>query len=351
MKYLNVFICVTSYQMYISSVYAKKIFMYNGKRSLIVCKYIGGVQLTNCDYADYWNIEKSKLGKMKSLSIQIMLRTPFSKLKKWIVHNANVVYFNDRDPITKLCLKYASKKILIDEGIGVYYPSKGVKVIGLEPVPDYAIVGFPEIYKKTHASYNAIVELDYNSLFNCDNIEAFDLDVPEIHGDILFLGQCTPANEYIREFELNVISSLNDKYSVIVKPHPRDEKRNNYLINKGVEIIDARCDTLPIELLFTKWKFRMIVSLYSSGCVTIAKMFPNLQVAFAYKIFDKKINFEKMDSFVDNLDNLKLLRSVDELISMLNEKPLETKSMEIKEIDISPFCSMGNYSAVNNRGL
>lgn len=337
MKYSNIFVCVTSYQMYISSIYAKKIFMYNGNRSLIVCKYIGGVQLTNCDYADYWNIDKSKLGKMKSLSIQIMLRTPFSKLRKWIIDNANVVYFNDRDPITKLCLKYASKKILIDEGIGVYYSTKGVKVIGVEPVPDYAIVGFPEIYKKTHACYKTIIELDYNSLFTHANKQKNSLNVPEIHGDVLFLGQCTPANEYIRDLELKVISFLNDKYSVIVKPHPRDENRNNYLITKGIETVNTKYDTVPIEILLTKWKFKMIVSLYSSGCVTIAKMFPDLQVAFAYKIFGKKINLENLDLFADSLDNLKSVGNKDELISMLQDKVLERKSIKTKEVDISPF--------------
>lgn len=336
------FICLTAYQYFVSNAYAKNIYECKGEKSLIINKYFD-IDNINNEYSYIISIKKNAIGKIKvGLFAQISL---FAKIKITSLFNKieAVAYFNDRDPITQGIYKFAQKRkirtILIEEGIGTYFKACNPTLIGERCVPDFVIVAFPELYKKYHSAYGKISFLDYKKIFDYKNLQYkyFDLNC-----DILFLGQVTPGNEELRNVELEFIAYLKKiypKYTLLIKPHPRDEKYRNYITLKSEKLLPYEYFTLPSECIIGNAKIKIVASLFSSGCITLAKLFNQITVIYGFLLchIDEKYDLSSITEMNTYVENLYIPKCVEDL-KKININMCEKYTFEDNEmLDLTVF--------------
>lgn len=355
------FVCVTSYQFLLSSVFARELFDRYGVRSYIVTKYVAipDDQLRDVSrYSDVMVIPGSFRGKCKGF---LLSRLGLLKLtacgKRIISHRANLAFFNDRDPLTQSCYRLikanGGKAILIEEGIGTYCGgNEKLKAIGLTLCPDVAIVGYPELYLKTHPGNTRVAKLDY-PVFYYENTRQNREELPlsascEEVPIVLFLGQAFDSETRMVEYDIvaKVAKAFRDSL-ILVKPHPRDTEHEQYcqLFNSynNIVVITGGNALLPVEELVRQYSIASAVSLFSSGCLTLANIYPGLQAYMAYKVM-KGSHVQDLDRIVDfaeYCDNLHIVDSVEDLIMQMEKQhslPTDSsKAAPAGMIDLSPF--------------
>lgn len=200
-----IYVCLTSFQYVVADLMARENHRKNRVKAIIILKYVSGVTPADTEYARYITISKGKLGKLKTLWFS--LRPVF-----WW-YNRDLYFFNDRDPITKNIAKWCGKRILVEEGLGTYFATSGIDVIGSGILPDEAYVGYPELYQRTHQGKCKVNKIMYASLFSKDNIRAYVRDFSyRFSCDILLLGQTTDTTPEYRKCENQFLMEVTRRF-------------------------------------------------------------------------------------------------------------------------------------------
>ena len=334
----------------LSDIYARELYKQHGCKSLIILKYVSKSKNQN-EYSEIYSIKYGIIGKIWSFLIsKIPIFIYITRIGRFFCNHNNhkivLVYFNDRDPITQRLIKEiiynSGKLVLMEEGLGTYYTSKDTELIGSKICPDEIVVGYPELYKNNHKTWRNIRKFPYSDFFKRENMEIFisgfvDSFNHSSHADIIFLGASTPSSENLRKVEcdllLNIVKKFSE-FSVIIKPHPRDRRKhlyNSYLKDiPKISIINDALSKLPIESILCFTKPQIIISLFSSGSITIANTFSHIQVIFCYEVVlthNKELS-GKIEYFTNLLKNIHIPYSYDELYELLRLK--EIKNMDDK---------------------
>lgn len=353
MSYNYCFVCVSHYQHMLSVIYAEELHTRRGSQSLIIDKYCYGQDNKHVNFGSILLFKKNFFTKMFLAVSMIMPRLlVMSKIKKAIVNVDAVVYFNDRDPLTQFVCKcissMGSKKILMEEGLSTYFfTDNKQKLIGTICKPDIAIVGYPALYSKYHKDLAIILKLEYKAVFSVVNVAKFCINAEmQSSYELLFLGQATPDSEALRAKELNVLNWIIQKYPnirILVKPHPRDIHPSRYssiLLQRNVTVLDKKMQSYPIEILVYNIALKIVMSLYSSGCVTLANMFPQLNVIYVFEMVALcSPNFNKIKELCEYIANLNIPNDFQELSEVLAKSSdnVTVKQSENINIDISMF--------------
>lgn len=317
----SIFVCLTSYQYLLADLMAKEEYKKNGLKAVLILKYVNKINPRNNEYAEYIIIPGGKRGKFKTLWYS--MRTA----RDW--KQADLYFFNDREPITKNIAKCCDKKILVEEGIGTYFDLPGIKIIGTSIVPDVAYTAYPEIYRETHHSATLIRRIDYNLLFSAENIRPYIQNLNmDFSCDILLLGQATDSDMEFINYENRFIAEFNRRWpdkTMVIKPHPRNSRVLDYAVNDHIKIIDENLAHLPVEILIRSIRVKAVFSIWSSGCITLANICPSTYMLFGCGLRDIGLGEQAgWDELIKNLlvfakynKNIVFLQSAEELERIL----------------------------------
>lgn len=332
------FVCLTQYQYIVSDSLARNIYREQKVKSLIVLKYFCIEGLKDNDYAEYIVIPQGKYGKIFSLLFTKTILYKKSKIFDYISKGcATFSFFNDRDPISQRCSKIARKYgcelLLIEEGLGTYCAIAPIKPIGTLIVPDKAMVGFTNLYRENHNDEVELVSLNYSEIFSEENMGLY-VKKTKINNvfrtnhidefDILFLGQSVENEEY-RSYEMDFINRIKAKYpeiNILIKPHPRDNNSYKYIDNSGQEGVMIFPDILkgyPVESIIRMIKVNVVVSLFSSGGITLANIFPDINTIYIFDLYNTLPgdSANKIKMFKKYLKNVYIPSSFDDAIETI----------------------------------
>ena len=315
----NCFVCMTTFQYSVAEKLAGQLFEKYNEKSVVIQKYIDKSNGNNSTYLKRIKIPNDIVGK---LIVAFISKIPFGANLFWSMTIGEIecfCYFNDRDPITKALYRLAKNKkiktILVEEGLGTYFKSVNPALIGETCPPDAAIIAYPALYKKYHTQETNLIELNYSSLFN----EHLELDKKTQKNDILFLGQSTPQHEGLRDYELMFIKELLVSFPekrIILKPHPRDVHFQKYFLDKRrVSVIPEKLILTPVEEIIDQFDIEIVASLFSSGCVSIATMNPNLKIIFGFALYKipEKYNLQSLLEVSNYIRNVYIPRTQEDI--------------------------------------
>ncbi|MCX4346338.1 MAG: polysialyltransferase family glycosyltransferase [Lachnospiraceae bacterium] len=315
---LNVFVCLTYPQYVIADIFAKEIYRNDGQGSLIILKYISMSKPKEKRYAKYLIIQKNFIGKIITGFFSYFAMCVFL-LKK----NISLYYFNDRDPISIGISKISKKTILIEEGMGTYYDAPSIPVIGKSIPPDIAYIGYPELYRKTHNDNTKLIKIIYKELYSELNMKSyFKQEGFHASGDLLILGQTTEDCQKLREYEINFINNLLERFpdkKIIIKPHPRDLHPEEYNRSCNCLIIESGISNKSIESIMYNIDCNNYFSLFSSAGITVANVFQNSRVIFGIGIYDIGfgVTCTQLINFTKYLNNIYFPDSIEDVINIL----------------------------------
>lgn len=337
------FVCLTQYQYIVSDSLARRIYREHRVKSLIVLKYFCIERLKENDYAEYIVIPRGKYGKIYSFLFAKTILYKRSKIFDFINKNCAVFsFFNDRDPITQRCSEIARKcgceLLLIEEGLGTYCAIAPIKPIGTLIVPDKAMVGFLDLYRENHSDDVKLLRLNYSEIFSEENMELYvkKSKINNVLGtkyldkfNILFLGQSV-ENEVYRSYELDFVKRIKAKYpgiNILIKPHPRDNNSYRYLDNsaqEGVMLFPESLKGCPVESIIRIIKVNMVVSLFSSGGITLANIFPDINIIYIYDLYNALPGdpADKIKVFKEYLNNIYIPSDFDDAIKIIGNSYL-----------------------------
>lgn len=315
----NCFVCMTTFQYSVAKKLAGQLFEKYNEKSVIIQKYIDLSDEDNLAYLKKIKVPKNICGK---LIVAFISKIPFGANFFWSMTLGKInclCYFNDRDPITKALYGLAKNKkiktILIEEGLGTYFKSINPTLIGEVCPPDAAIIAYPALYKKYHTQEPQLFVLNYCSLFKRD----LGLNKKNKKNDILFLGQSTPQHEELRDFELMFIKKLLSSFpgkNIFLKPHPRDIRFQKYLLDDNrVSVLPEEQILVPVEEIIDQFDIEIVASLFSSGCVSIATMNPNLKIIFGFALYKipEKYNLQSIVEVSNYIRNVYIPHSQDDI--------------------------------------
>lgn len=322
-----VFVALTSYQLYISDLYAS--YIMDTKKNVDVIVVTVGVRLgriiENVKYTIYPIPEMNK-----NVITRVWQRLYWggnlfflTYLNRVLTGNKMALFvFNDNEPITNKIIRTTKKNSMdnivsiIEEGIGIYAHTSRrslslkekirlmittilgspmqYKAIGDNLLIDYAIVGNDILYKSLNkASTQRVLQQSKSTLYS--NSEEFlkhysGNKYNDIQVDCVYLGQ--PFDEYgnLIEEEKNciekIISNIGYSRKILIKPHPRDaEHKYDYFEKKfnNVILLKNELAKLPIECFINSFEINCVISFNSSAGVNIANTFERIKCVFFIK--------------------------------------------------------------------
>lgn len=374
------FIVLTTYQLFISDVYAKYL-KKEYPNSIIKIFAVGlNIDWFSNDY-EYISIpflngnKKDRILQRLVWAGRLFFTTPIYSYFKCLSY-CNLFVFNDNEPITNRIIREASrdrsnKIIIIEEGIGIYEKTKckklnlkqnlrllltwmlgspmQYKAVGENDFISYAIVGEVELYEQLDKAQNQIV-IRQNKIaiysqaaqfLNRLGISCNDYsDYP-----VVYIGQ--PINEYgeMVDREKEYISSLINNFGkILIKPHPRDLKgKYDDLIkeHKNCKVLEDELSILPFESLIGALSVEVVISINSSAGINIAKTFPNIKCVFTYDMSEAKKCIELLNNgyvemnkklFTSPYDNVLIPKSIEELndaMSIIKKNNYKKRQLEI----------------------
>lgn len=374
MDYL--FICLTSYQLYIAAFLISKI--PKGEDDNIIL-------IVSRDQENNYKNEKVD----EIIQYQVNRSSAYSKLKnlllygKWLIRFSKVgkslkekrktflFVFNDRDALTKALITEIHKSnkknliYLVEEGTAAYEESDSEmedncnwrvllkqsvyrilgseycanRYIGENPFIDHAIVTNRSLFTKLKKSKGKkVFEISAEQLFGYKNIKNYlksinvTIEPHCLNYDVLILGQAFEADGEMNPYEnrmLEIILDLLEKqFSVMIKPHPRDgERKYNEILKKHAHIflLQGNLRKVPIEC-FGNWKsVKYIISYNSTAAINLKRLFPHLNIINLYNIaefqsykLDKNCNSNKLQE--EFIQQIVCPYSLDELKEYLKKK-------------------------------
>ncbi len=315
--YQKVFVCLTSYQYMIADLMAENFYKKSLCKSIIILKYISGIVPKDNEYAKYYIIKRNYIGRIISL---------WHSVKPYGWNELDLYFFNDRDPISRNIAKRCKKKILVEEGLGTYFALPGMRIIGSIINADKVYVGYPELYKCNHRNIGILEKINYKELFEEKALEKFVGSSIRIEkrADIVFLGQASQRNDYLRVHENNILNMVGKSFPeklIFVKPHPRDEFSSSYAVSNNVMLLEKHISVVPIEALIYQIKAKCIITMYSSAAVTIANMFSDLKIILTYKVegLDIRNVTTMIETFANSSTNIFIPDSMEEFEKLLRK--------------------------------
>ena len=377
-----IFIALTSYQLYISSVYA----LYIKEKDLANNISIISVGIPNYFLFDNDNIEFFYIDDLnKSYIKRVWQRLywggrlfNFCPLKKVISGNNNQIFiYNDNEPVTakiiKEVKKYENSKVtIIEEGIGIYSTTEvskrgsvfrklitmilgspmQYKAIGDNSYIDNVICGNTALYESlSKARGKRILYQNKEQIFRYkhEKLKSIVQDKTHInyHPDIMILGQpFSPFGELTgaeKEYYDKLISLIPKDFQIMIKPHPRDAvgKYEQYVSDRCFVISNEQA-LLPIEVIVKYFEINYVISFNSSAGINIAACSPKTKCIFTFKTDIGKELFKIWDSgyskyddsiFMSKNNNTFFPVTTDEMRSMLLTKGFVSAEFENHNID------------------
>ena len=359
------FIVLTTYQLFVSDVYAR--YLKKEYPNLDIKIFSVGLDIewgsNDYEYILIPNLNGNKKDRILQRLIfggRLFFTTPiysyFNRLS-----NCNLFVFNDNEPITNRIIRELSKYdnnkiIIIEEGIGIYEKTNceklnfkqkirlvftwilgspmQYKAVGESDFISYAVVGDVELYNKLDKAQKQIV-IKQNKIAIYSQADQFlnrigmscniYMDYP-----VIYIGQ--PISEYgeMLDCEEEYISKLINIFGkILIKPHPRDLKgKYDKLIknHKDCKVMSHELSPLPFESLIGALNVEVVISINSSVGVNIAKTFPKIQCVFTYDMNEAKTCMEMMNNgyvemnielFTSPYNNIVIPKSLEELKSSI----------------------------------
>lgn len=353
------FICQNYYHLYVSAFYNKNSKYEHLEKNLV---WIGEKNEIIENIKPFWdNVEYFQIKSKKNFNDKIRnyisiftIDKRFKSLYKkddevtlFVFTDNNVYIRKILNTISKKNKK--SKKILIDEGFGLYQPTKnpinGLKKLAFKilriPTPygiaigennsiDYILARHPEKLSQRKSNKVKVISQSDN-LFNQENLDCFFKNIGfsklkyenEERYRYIYIGQ--PLEERgIEESDetivlKNIFDKIDKKDSILIKPHPRENpEKYNFLDQKNnITIISDELSLCPAEILLEMFSGARIITPFSSSGINAAWINKNLYPIFIYKLLDVKIDMiektilsltngnciiaKDMDSFIENL--------------------------------------------------
>ncbi len=380
---IAVFLCLTSYHVYVSYAYAKYLYEKYNIKSRFLLYGIPGIYNVKTTYLETIYLEKKEdhlVDLIKKRIVYAGYFFRFSKIKNIIKKNeATFLFvFNDLNPVVYKIMRltkqynYNSPICIVDEGLAIYTDTKTdlklganfylrefilrfvfgspshYKSIGDDERVNYVIVGDPLTYKELVKSFGKVVlKQNKQDLFCADYIidyvdKFFHQKLEKMTYFAVFIGQNYSGKGYITEQEqilLDEIGIILKRFgNVLIKPHPTDnenkydsviEKSNNYFV------LDSKLSKIPMECLFAFLNCKYIFTFNSSAALNIALCFHEKIVVFLvdYKLTESNripireclagsnpLHSLQFDKALKRLNNVYTPKNKAELISILNKQ-------------------------------
>ncbi|MFW6015949.1 MAG: hypothetical protein ACOCRK_05890 [bacterium] len=282
-----------------------------------------------------------------------------------------LVVFKDNEMIEATIIKYFVKNtnnkrkvILVEEGIGLYNNSNKkeenrlvykilYKLFGLSkyslqnfsqgyhPFIDKIICGNPDLFREKKKRRNIPIEKEIN-VFNKTDCIYFIKKIVKISpakisryfsSKYVYVTQPLSKDGIIDKeqelvFEKDIINLFLNKDKLLIKKHPRDDKKYNSFIEKGAQIFDQNYSAVPFECLYFAMKNPIIITVHSSVYKNILDVNNNAPVILLYRLIvdyieknkTYKINQEIDKIEYDNQKNVFIPKTQSELLKWLDNQ-------------------------------
>lgn len=360
----TIFVALTSYQLYISSIYACYIKEHGLSDDVrIISVGISNLFLpddTGIDFFEIEDLNKSYLKRVWQRLYWAGRLFCFCPLKKYIKGSKIALYiFNDNEPITSNLIREVKKTnaivSIIEEGIGIYAVTKDeikgsavrrfitcllgspmqYKAIADNKNIDNVICSNISLYKSLEKSRGKNLFLqDKNGLFSYAEGHIRGINNGDIRkdADVMILGQpFSTFGTLIDEeesFYTKILELVPAKYSIIIKPHPRDAiDKYDCFQSHRCHIINNIEAQYPVESLISLYHVRFVVSFNSSAGINIANSYPQIKSCFLFQsnfgleLFNRWSNTYSdydLSIFTSKYNNIYLVRNQDELLKVFS---------------------------------
>lgn len=388
-KTIAVFVCLTSYHVYVSYAYAKYVYNNYGIRSRFLMYGVPNIEKVSIDYIETVYLERNESRICELIKKRVIYAGYFFKLSKirGVVNRHEKVLlfvYNDLNPVSykiiRLAKKYNSsnKIVIVDEGLAIYTDTKEklrltagfyvrefilrylfgspshYKAIGDDKRVDYVIVGETELYKTLRKAEGKIVlKQTKRPLFSYNYIldyvkTFFRVALEKIECTTVFIGQNYSGKGVMTEQEQILLDEvgeiLNPLGKIIIKPHPTDNP-DKYDVTlrryNNFTVLDPKMSRIPMECLLGFLNSKYIVTFNSSAALNIASCFPEIEVIFLvdYKLMNSgripirerlagsnPLHALQFYSALERIKNVSIPKNADELKTIIKKNCKDTRS-------------------------
>lgn len=317
------FISTTQFTFMISDIYARYINDRFGISPVVMSRIFDGFDFSDFDTGGKYTIEPFRFDNSNILGQSMFaLKCGYlfnaTRWRQLLDTKKRIVLFvhNDRSKLVSRmieCVKEADCRntvVLVEEGNDTYAASLAIRhealwklkhrisrilfgagrtsrVIGDNPLIDYAIVKDPEKYSALSKAGCQIVIRQTSGLIL--KAGRFVSNIPFFAGDglkcdVIFLGQ--PFYKKGRRYgyeEICIsgfIEAVPPSAKILIKPHPRDLEGKYHVFEDkydNVSVVKEGLDKIPVEALMEMSGAVMAVTIQSSAVLNLADMFPEIR--------------------------------------------------------------------------